>query len=90
MESISVLLLHNEVVLCNNSLLLLIYIVHHAEDVKFLYTYVCIYIYICRFFHYIKTIQIITIRIKGKKTIEVRRKICKIKYIVKIENKTQL
>ena len=45
MESISVLLLHNEVVLCNNSLLLLIYIVHHAEDVKFLYTYVCIYIY---------------------------------------------
>ena len=31
----------------------------------------CIYIYV-DFFHYIKTIQIITIRIKGKNTIGVR------------------
>lgn len=30
------------------------------------------HIFICRFFHYIKKIQIITIRIKGKNTIEVR------------------
>lgn len=35
-------------------------------------SHIHIYIYICRFFHYIKTIQTITIRIKGKNTIGVR------------------
>lgn len=85
MESTSILLLHNEVIL----LLLLIYIVHHAEDVKFPYTYV--YIYICRFFSLYKDNTNNYNKDKGKKHHwGKRRKICKTKYIVKTENKTQL